>query len=310
MVIISRNNGRTALNQNGVTAFLAWGQSFIGAPPQSPPDTEVHPYEAAGYQIEGCEIWDKEGSPLAEADTLVDTGNSDTPWQFRPMEPGYSSSGDRPWVAPPTDPSRTWDLAFAYNYRQWTGERVRMVRFGPGGSHFWDRGNNEPLWNVSELGNSRSYLDILMETYWAPALAAMVAEVGGNRNLVKFGGVICQLGISDTGDDEAAELYQSNLQAAYDYITAIISPSDPTRVPWLQILSPVSSTLNQERIATVRAGQKAFAAANANVTWIDSQNHARGADNFHWGGKGNRQMGTGVFRWAFQQEGFPAPQGD
>ena len=310
MTILMRNNGRKAPNQDGVTMYLAWGQSFIGSPPQSPPDAEVHPYEAAGYQIEGCEIWDKEGSPLANTDATVDTGNGDAAWQFRPMEPGYSNEGDRPWVAPPTDPSRTWNLAFAYNYRQWTGERVRLVKFGPGGSYFFDRGNGAPLWNTSMLGTSRSYLDIMMETYWAPALAAAIAEVGGDRNLVKFGGVICQLGVSDTFSAASVAAYQSSLQAAHDHIVGIISPSDPGRVPWLQLLSPVSPTLNQDYIKSIRQAQRDFAADNVNVTAIDSQNHETGADNFHWGGKGNRQMGMGIFRWAFGQEGFPGPLGD
>lgn len=322
MVISYATSARTAEpDQQKIRIFCVWGQSHVtgGGALDGVALSDPQWYHQAGNKVPGCYIWDKIKRTPPQERTLVtvDATRSNEPHAWQEMTPGYSA-GDpiEAWITPPVTPSGGWDMLFAHLWREHTGERIFIVKMGPGGSTIQVKPGS-PDWNTASLGSGTdSHLDVLLDGYWAPALAAAITMAGGDRDKVTLGGVISMIGSSDIFDAPAMAAYQANLTAIIAHIRGVMAqPGDDLLVPWLIMKSPLpestipAPTLRQD-VATIRGHQQAVADALTNITVGDAAGMKYGSDDIHLDWTGNAQLGTEMFRKTLGMVGYVGPEGD
>lgn len=287
--------------------YIMWGQSLISAP-RDPSDVSTYPFywHQPGAKIPGAKCWDKIGRNSWNGMALVDSTRANEPHAWRDLEPGFEVAG-YPWEATPADPHRAWYMMFAHLMRSHKGRKVYIVQYGPGGSTLGDRGGGNPFWSTSQLGQGgQSYLDVLMDAYWAPALTAALAEVGGDRQKLVLGGIVVLQGTSEPAAD-AAE-WKNEFLAIADHQRATINPSNPNAIPYVIIQTPPKPEI--VGLSTVIELQEQAATERENMVFVPSNEIKRGSDGTHLGTFGNDQLGAAMFRALVDKEGLRAPQGD
>ena len=306
-------------DQEKIRIFLVWGQSHVsgggvldGLAIQDP-QWFHHP----GHAVPGCYHYDKTkrfgGQPVDLSTTDSTRGGEAHAWQE--MTAGYAGADPiEPWISDPVSPLGGWDMLFAHRWRQHTGERIFIVKMGPGGSKLFP---GVPDWNVATVGGGTdSFLEVLMDGYWAPALEAAITMAGGDRNKVTLGGVISIIGSSDSVSAAAIAAFPANMTNVIAHMRGILAqPGEDTDIPWLLVKSPLPESTPgnpdlREDVAAIRAHQQTVADTLTNVTLADAGGMHFGPDNIHFSWEGNAQLATELFNKTLAMTGYVGPVGD
>lgn len=304
-----------------VDLFLGAGQSHIlGGWDRdellAPIPFRRHWHHYQGVEAPGAYVWDKAGRLNWLSMDLTDPNRSNEAHQWRPLTLGYSPQGQYPWEGGTiaTD-VRTWDMKFAHLWRMHTGRTAYIVRCGFGGTVMEPRVGGDPPnpwgWKTSLVGTpTASLTQVMMQSYWAPALTALLAAQNGQRNQIRLRGVIWCQGSSDALEAPNIPLYKQHTLDFIDFVSNIIAPGEGAQVPWLLLGSPRGNGPLLPGIDSIRADQKEIGDERANVTYADAISCQIGEDGIHMNTKGNDQLGALIFRHVKEFVGYRGPHGE
>ena len=286
-------------------------------------------------EIPGAFIWDKLARSNSNDLSLVDSSRSNEAHEFKPLEMGYTGAATYPWDKTHNRDDNGPEMMLAHLWRQHTGRRLFIVKYAVGGSTLLDKGAPSFYWHPDGIGGGRSYLEIFLTAYWGPALTAALAEVGGDRQKIKFRGVVSCQGTSEAFSAAAAGAWESSMTDIINHVRPIIADTgEATQIPWLILQTPptpptrepaYSAACAPEDIWTIRSYQADTAASLANVDVRDTINCKSGvaafmphppapqtpiADTLHINTEGSNHMGAIIFRWMDGVTPYAGPHGE
>ena len=288
--------------------FVLWGQSHVmGAGFRS--DTGETDWPQDGRPVAGCYIWDKYARLNWNDATLVDANRSGEAHEFKPLTMGFGGEyivegtpvNRYPWESFPEETTIGPEVQLAYDVRRITGDSVLIVKFAVSGTQV----TNQPFacWNVAKTG-SDSYIETLLDAYWAPALTAAIAMAGGDKSKVVLGGIASMIGFSDSRYETDANAYEADYTATIAAIRARIDADTGGNVPYLVCKTPRYADGSGNALAyieQVRASQEAIGDAITNGGWIETQGLVDRTTDIHGTGRRNCWLGSRIARWALQQ---------
>lgn len=287
--------------------YILWGQSHIAGAKSFASGLNNTQWPRTGAPLPGTWIWDKWGRSNRYDLSLQDAAQGDEAHAWKPMQAGYGGGGpDYPWIDPTPNPSFGPEIVMAHSLRAHSGEVIGFIKLAVGGSQVAAL-PGVPNWNVKTIGQGNfSYLQILRDAYWLPALAAAREWAEAEGWELTLGGVVSMIGTSDARRRADAEAYEDNLLAVIDFLRGELPVAAPSALPWLIVQSPRYVDQDGSKLAFIRLVRDAQAAAGAArpaVTVRDSVDSR--LTGTHFAPEGTAALGQLFFRWAIQQTPQP-----